>query len=121
PYWAYAWAGGAALALFLKDHPETVVGKTVLDFGAGSGLVGIAALRAGASRVYATEPDPIAHAAITLNAAANEASIEIWTHTDLPQVDIILAGDVFYEREVATQTLGMLRSSPAHVIVGDPF
>jgi predicted nicotinamide N-methyase len=121
PYWAYAWAGGAALALYLRDHPETVAGKTVLDFGAGSGLVGIAALLAGASRVFAIEPDPIACAAIALNAVANGASIDIWSHPDLPQVDIILAGDVFYERDVATKTMAILRTSPARVIVGDPF
>lgn len=121
PYWAYAWAGGAALALYLRDYPETVTGRTVLDFGAGSGLVGIAAVRAGASRVLAVEPDPIASAAITLNAAANDASIEIWRHPGLPEVDIILAGDVFYDREVATRTMAILRNSPACVIVGDPF
>jgi predicted nicotinamide N-methyase len=121
PYWAYAWAGGAALTLYLRDHPETVVGKTVVDFGAGSGLVGIAAHLAGASRVHAIEPDPLACAAITLNAVANGAAIDIWSGPDLPQVDIILAGDVYYDSDVAAKTTAILRTSAASVIVGDPF
>jgi predicted nicotinamide N-methyase len=123
PYWAYAWAGGAVLALYLKDHTEIVAGKTVLDFGAGSGLVGIAAARAGAERVLAIEPDPIAHAALRLNAEANGVSIESWTAQDFPDVDLILAGDVFYDAAVTRHTLPVLTdaASTATVLVGDPF
>ncbi|WP_291412282.1 methyltransferase [Devosia sp.] len=123
PYWAYAWAGGAVLARYLEDHPETVAGRTVLDFGAGSGLVGIAAARAGAAKIWAIEPDPIALTAMMLNAEANGVSLSPWTEPDLPEVDIILAGDVFYDAAVTRNTLPLLTAAAAEsqVIVGDPF
>lgn len=123
PYWAYAWAGGAVLALYLQDHPGTVAGKTVLDFGAGSGLVGIAAARAGAAKVWAIEPDPNAHAAMMLNAAANGVTITSWTELTLPEVDLILAGDVFYDTSVTHHTLPILAAAAegTKVLVGDPF
>lgn len=123
PYWAYAWAGGAVLALYLQDHPEVVAGKTVLDFGAGSGLVGIAAALARAAEVWSIEPDPIAHVAMVLNAAANGVTLKSWTESTLPQVDVILAGDVFYDASVARHTLPILKAAAGRtkVLVGDPF
>src|SRR5437868_15456592 len=75
PFWAFAWAGGQALARYLLDHPETVAGRELLDFGAGSGLVAIAAAKAGAARVIAAEIDPFATAAIAINAALNDVEI----------------------------------------------
>ncbi|WIY52668.1 50S ribosomal protein L11 methyltransferase [Devosia sp. YIM 151766] len=122
PYWAYAWAGGAALALYLRDHPELVSGRTVLDFGAGSGLAGIAAAKAGAGRVTALEPDPLGQAAARLNAEAN--GVELSIGTELPKTDIVLAGDVFYTAEVAARTLPVLSQAAergATVLIGDPF
>jgi predicted nicotinamide N-methyase len=124
PYWAYAWGGGAALALYLKDHPEAVAGQSVLDFGAGSGMVGIAAMKAGAVRVYAMEQDPVGQVAQRLNAEANDAAIELWTEGGLPVVDVVLAGDVFYAADVVAMTLPLLAEAAragATVLVGDPF
>lgn len=123
PYWAYAWAGGAVLALYLQEHPERVAGKTVLDFGAGSGLVGIAAALAGAAEVWAIEPDPIAYTAMMLNAAANRVRLKSWTEPGLPQVDLILAGDVFYDTSVTRHTLPILAAAAdkRRILVGDPF
>ncbi|ODT71041.1 MAG: hypothetical protein ABS75_09925 [Pelagibacterium sp. SCN 63-23] len=121
PYWAYAWAGGAALSLHLQAHPGLVTDRVVVDFGAGSGLVGIAAARAGAGKVWAIDPDPIAHAALTLNAEANGVAIELWEGPDLPRVDLILAGDVFYDADVAAHALPILAAAAAPVLIGDPF
>jgi predicted nicotinamide N-methyase len=124
PYWAYAWGGGAALALYLKDHPEAVAGQSVLDFGAGSGMVGIAAMKAGAVRVFAMEQDPVGQVAQRLNAEANDAAIELWTESGLPVVDVVLAGDVFYAADVVAMTLPLLAKAAragATVLVGDPF
>lgn len=124
PYWAYAWGGGAALSLYLRDHPEAVAGNTVLDFGAGSGLVAIAAARAGAASVLAVEPDPVGQVALQLNAQANDVDLRLWTEPALPSVDVILAGDVFYLPEVVATTLPILWDAAAQgakVLVGDPF
>lgn len=124
PYWAYVWGGGAALALYLRDHPEIVAGRTVLDFGAGSGLVGIAAAKAGATRIWAMDADPVAPVAINLNAQANQANIAIWAQADLPDAEIVLAGDVFYDPAILTRTLPLLEHAAqrgARVLVGDPF
>jgi predicted nicotinamide N-methyase len=122
PYWAYMWAGGVALALYLRDHPERVAGRNVLDFGAGSGLVGIAAAKAGAGRVLAFEPDPLGRIALRFNAEANEVEIGLSDAVEKP--DIVLAGDVFYDAEVAASTLPVLSAyaaNGANVLVGDPF
>lgn len=122
PYWAYAWAGGAALALYLRDNPQSVSGKSVLDFGAGSGLVGIAAALAGASGVTAFEPDPLGRIALGLNAEANGVNLKI---SEGPEAtDMVLAGDVFYDAKTARTTLPILRAlarDGATVLVGDPF
>lgn len=123
PYWAYAWAGGAALALHLLHHPDLVVGRSVLDFGAGSGLVGIAAALAGAARVSAFEPDAIGRVAAGLNAEANGVRLDV-VATPPCEVDIVLAGDVFYDAAVAALSLPALDDHVARgaiVLVGDPF
>lgn len=122
PFWAYAWAGGAALALYLRDHRQTVAGRSVLDFGAGSGLVGIAAAKAGAAAVLAFEPDPLGQTALALNAEAN--GVRITSANADAEADIVLAGDVFYDADVAARTLPTLAAHAARgatVLVGDPF
>ncbi|ESZ30631.1 SAM-dependent methyltransferase [Mesorhizobium sp. L2C067A000] len=127
PYWAYAWAGGAVLARYILDHPQSVAGRRVLDLGAGSGLVGIAAAKAGASAVIAAEIDRNGVAAIGINAAANGVEITIVdkdiTTGPPPAVDLVLAGDVFYGREVALRVIPFLDRCLAagiEVLVGDP-
>ena len=126
PYWAYQWAGGLALALHLIAHPELVAGKRVLDLGAGSGLVGIVAARAGAM-ASAAEIDANGRAAIGLNAAANSVALPL-VEVDIageapPDFDIILGGDVFYLEEVARAMLPFLQRCAAAgitVLIGDP-
>ena len=127
PYWAYQWAGGLALARHILDHPETVAGRRVLDLGAGSGLVGIAAAKAGAAQVIAAESDRNAHAAIELNAAENGFAITLADVDVLigpsPTVDLVLAGDVFYDRGTAlrmTAFLDRCLAAGIAVLVGDP-
>lgn len=127
PYWAFAWAGGQALARHILDHPELVRGKTVLDFGAGSGLVAIAAARSGAAAVTAAEIDPFATAAIALNAALNDVAITI-ASADLIGRDsapwqVLLVGDMCYERPLAERLTGWLRgmaNDGTLVLLGDP-
>ena len=123
PYWAFAWAGGQALARYVLDHPELVAGKRVLDIGAGSGLVGLAASRAGAASVLAADIDAFACAAIRLNAAANGCDIAV-TQDDLigapPAWDVILVGDLFYERPLAERLLEWLGPLDAPALLGDP-
>ena len=92
PYWAYAWAGGAALALYLRDHPELVAGQSVLDFGSGGGLVAIAAARAGA-KVTAFDSDAIGRVATEVNAEANGVAVSV--RDVVTEAEIVLAGDVF--------------------------
>ena len=127
PYWAFAWAGGQALARYLLDNRELVAGKRLLDFGSGSGLQGLAAKRAGAASVLAVDIDPIACAAIRMNALVNELVIETsaedWIGRDNPGWDVILAGDVCYERPMAGRVevwLRRLASEGTLVLVGDP-
>jgi predicted nicotinamide N-methyase len=127
PFWAFPWAGGQALARHVLDHPEAVAGRRVLDLASGSGLVAVAAARAGAARVTANEIDGYAAAAITLNAAANGVPVEV-RHEDLLDgtpdgAEVVLAGDVFYSRDFATRVLAFLdraRDGGADVLVGDP-
>lgn len=126
PFWAFAWAGGQALARYLLDHPDTVQGKRVLDFASGSGLSAIAAAKAGARDVLATEIDPFAIAAIGLNATANGVAIASTLEDVIGRDDgwdTVLAGDVCYEREMAARVFTWLRSLAgrgALVLMGDP-
>lgn len=127
PFWAFAWAGGQALARYLLDHPQTVAGKRVVDFAAGSGIVGIAAMKAGAAHVLAADIDEFCGAAIELNARANGVEIA-FTDEDLldappPAVDVILAGDICYEKPLATRVMAWLaqaRAAGSTVLIGDP-
>lgn len=127
PYWAFPWAGGQALARYLLDDPGTVRGRTVFDFGSGSGLVAIAAARAGAARVVAADLDPLCEAAVRLNAELNGVQLEYRAGDALgerlPGFDLVLAGDMFYERRLAEEGLAWLASLAglgARVLVGDP-
>jgi predicted nicotinamide N-methyase len=124
PFWAFAWAGGQALARHVLDNPHVVRGRTVLDLASGSGLVAIAAAQAGAAEVTANEIDALAAEAIGLNAAVNNVPIKIGFGDILDttvKVDVILAGDVFYSREMSSRVLSFLeRSSNELALVGDP-
>lgn len=130
PFWAFAWAGGQALARYVLDHPEVVVGRRVLDLAAGSGLVAIAAARAGAAPVIASDIDAFAAAAVILNAEANVVHIEMLLEDMLdhtgraqPRYDTILVGDFFYEQPTAARALAFLDRHAAlgvQVLVGDP-
>ncbi len=127
PYWAFAWAGGQALARFVLDHPDAVRGRTVLDFGAGSGLVAIAAMKSGARHVTAAEIDDFAIAAIALNAALNDVAIAIAAGDLLASApaswDTVLIGDMCYERPLAERLTAWLRDQArrgASVLLGDP-
>ncbi|HVW72033.1 MAG TPA: 50S ribosomal protein L11 methyltransferase [Rhizomicrobium sp.] len=123
PYWAFAWAGGQALARYVLDNPALVAGKRVLDIGSGSGLVAIAAARAGAAGVLAADIDAFACAAIGLNAAANACTVAT-TQDDLIGAlcswDVILVGDLFYERPLAERLLAWLTPLAVPVLLGDP-
>jgi predicted nicotinamide N-methyase len=127
PWWAFAWAGGQALARYLLDNPAAAAGRSVLDLGAGSGLGGIAAMKAGAARVLAADTDRFALAAIRLNAAANDVAIET-AGEDLLAIapagfDLVLVGDLFYERALAKRVLAFIEAAHAQgsaVLVGDP-
>ena len=128
PFWAFAWAGGQALARYVLDNPDVADGARVVDFASGSGLVAIAAARAGARHVVASDLDPFAVAAIGLNAAANGVGDRVAaTSDDLlatdPQADLVLAADVFYERDLAeavTAWLVGLQARGVTVLIGDP-
>jgi predicted nicotinamide N-methyase len=128
PYWAYCWGGGLALARHILDRPGTVAGRRVLDLGAGSGIVGIAAALAGASVVTASEIDRYALAALALNAAANGVAIatipDDLTSGPPPAVDVVAAGDLFYERELACRVTAFLArclDAGVEVLIGDPW
>ena len=128
PFWAFAWAGGQALARYVLDHPEVVAGRCVLDFAAGSGLVGIAARLAGAAQATCADVDPFCGAAVSLNAAANGVTAD-YVGDDLLEAappawaEVVLAGDIFYEQPLAGRVaawLGAARAAGATVLVGDP-
>jgi predicted nicotinamide N-methyase len=127
PFWAFAWAGGQALARYVLDHPALVAGKSVLDLATGSGLVGIAAMKAGARSVLAADIDLFATAAARLNAHANDVALDI-TDDDLLQngpgrFDVILVGDLFYEKDLAARVHAWLRQAQeqgALALIGDP-
>jgi predicted nicotinamide N-methyase len=127
PFWAFAWAGGQALARYLLDQPGEVRGRRVVDFASGSGLVAIAAMKAGAASVLACDIDPFCAAAVAANAQANGVEIA-FTGADLlsadpPEAEVICAGDVCYERPMAARVLAWLaaaRARGARVLIGDP-
>jgi predicted nicotinamide N-methyase len=127
PFWAFAWAGGQALARYLLDTPNEVAGRTVLDLGTGSGLTAIAAMKAGAASVLASDIDRMALASARLNAAANGVAIDTTEEDlllDLPgSFGAVLVGDLFYERELAERVLAFIAAAQAkgaRVLVGDP-
>lgn len=127
PFWAFAWAGGQALARWLLDHPDQVAGQRVIDLATGSGLVAVAAMKAGAASVLAADIDPFCAAAVAANATSNGVEIA-FTDANLldappPPADLICAGDVFYEKPMAEAVLAWLKRAQANgtrVIVGDP-
>ena len=127
PYWAFAWAGGLAIGRYLRDHPETVAGRRVFDLASGSGLCALAAMHAGAAEATGSDIDPLAAAAIELNARANGRRVSVVRRDVLedepPEVDVILAGDCWYEAELAGRVLPWLRHARnlgIRVLVGDP-
>ena len=125
PFWAFAWPGGQALARYILDHPAAVTGRRVLDFAAGCGIAAIAAAQAGATSVEAAEIDPLAAAAIALNASENQAHLTV-VATDVVDAccrwDLILCGDVCYEAPMTRHILPWLRrmAETADVWVADP-
>jgi predicted nicotinamide N-methyase len=126
PFWAFAWAGGQALARHVLDHPDIVCGKSVIDVASGSGLVGIAAMKAGATRVLCADIDLFAVSAISLNATLNQVEVAV-TADDvldaLVEEQVILVGDLFYEKGVASRCYAWLLSTKqrgADVLIGDP-
>jgi predicted nicotinamide N-methyase len=135
PFWGFAWAGGQALARYLLDHPDVVRERRVLDLACGSGIVAVAAARAGAADVLAVDVDPAAVAAAEANARANEVTVrtmaaDILDATygpagpdDPAKVDVVVAGDAFYSEAMAERVRGFLRRSArsgARVLIGDP-
>jgi predicted nicotinamide N-methyase len=127
PFWAFAWAGGQAIARYVLDHPELVRGKSVLDFASGSGLCAIAAMKAGAASALACDIDPFCRAAIAVNAEANGVEVGCIIGDLLddrpPPFDVILAGDICYEKTVSERVLAWLQMAHARgatVLIGDP-
>lgn len=129
PYWARCWGGGLALARHVLDHPETIDGQRVLDLGAGSGLVAIAAMKAGAAQVLAVDVDPYAVAAARLNAEANAVALEtrladLTDGAPPSDIDLMLVGDLFYDADLASAVLPFLQRCAAAgvgVLIGDPW
>ncbi len=135
PFWAFAWAGGQALARHILDHPEIIRGRSVIDLASGSGLVGLAALKAGAARVVAADIDQFAVVAIEMNTELNfsppphkgEGSLDV-TSEDLllaapPHAGVILVGDLFYEKDLASRVYDWLLQAERQgstVLIGDP-
>jgi predicted nicotinamide N-methyase len=128
PFWAFAWAGGQALARFVLDHRDHVAGKTIIDLASGSGLVAIAAMKAGATSVVAYDIDAFARTAMALNAMENGVVIEprgddLLGGAAPPAAQTILAGDIFYERDTAERAFAFLSAQAARgamVLIGDP-
>ncbi|QCI96827.1 class I SAM-dependent methyltransferase [Agrobacterium larrymoorei] len=126
PFWAFAWAGGQGLARYILDHPDEVAGKRVVDFASGSGLVAIAASMTGATEVLAVDIDPWAKSAILMNAAINGVQLKASSANIIGEeiaADVLLAGDVFYDRDFAGALLpwlSSLASKGIRVLVGDP-
>ncbi|MCV0426141.1 MAG: methyltransferase [Roseibium sp.] len=127
PFWAFAWAGGQGLARYILDTPELVAGKRVLDFACGSGLVGIAAMKAGAASCHAVDIDPFALTAAELNAALNGVVLSFETAditaAALPEADMVFCGDVFYDRVMADSVLcflDRLQDRNIEILIGDP-
>jgi predicted nicotinamide N-methyase len=128
PFWAFAWAGGQALARYLLDNPHAVAGRRVLDFASGSGIVGVAAMQAGAADVLCADIDPFCGAALALNAEANGVACG-FTGVDLLDApapawaQVIVAGDICYEKPLAERVMAWLaqaRAAGATVLIGDP-
>ena len=127
PFWAFAWAGGQALARYLLDHPQAVAGRSVFDFATGSGLVAMAAMKAGAGSAVGADIDPYCGPAVQLNSEANGVTVAFTDINQLdlppPEVDLITAGDIAYERPLAEQVRVWLRRARANgsrVLIGDP-
>jgi predicted nicotinamide N-methyase len=127
PFWAFAWVGGQAVARYLLDHRADVAGKRVVDFGTGSGLCAIAAMKAGAAYALAADVDPFCEEAVALNARANGVSVAFCggdlLDADPPDTDLFLAGDVCYEKPLAERALTWLKSAHrrgVRVLIGDP-
>ncbi|SDN75183.1 50S ribosomal protein L11 methyltransferase [Phyllobacterium sp. OV277] len=127
PYWAYLWAGGAALARYILEQPQSVQGLKVLDLGAGSGIIAIAAAKSGASHVLAAEIDQNAIVALQLNAAVNNVALTLigddLTSGSPPPVDLVLVGDLFYGPELASRVIAFLDrclDAGINVLIGDP-
>jgi predicted nicotinamide N-methyase len=127
PYWAFAWAGGLAIGRYIREHPEVAAGRRVFDVASGSGLCAIAAMRAGAAAATAADVDAFAAAAIEVNARANGCRVTVVRRDVLdeepPDVDVILAGDCWYDASLAGRVLPWLHRAREHeidVLVGDP-
>jgi len=127
PYWAFAWAGGQALARYILDEPALVAGKNVLDLGSGSGLVAIAACRSGAASATAADIDPLAAAAARLNGSLNAATLQTTVRDLLAEAptayDVILVGDLFYEANLAKRVMAFIDAAAvkgSKILVGDP-
>lgn len=129
PFWAFAWAGGQAVARYVLDHPKVVAGRRVLDFATGSGLVAIAAMKAGAVSALGSDVDSFCGPAVALNAAVNQVAVA-FTDADLldapppADIDVILAGDICYEQPLAGRVLAWLTAARAMgmtVLIGDPM
>jgi predicted nicotinamide N-methyase len=127
PFWAFAWAGGQALARYIIDNRDLAAGRTVIDLGAGSGICAIAAALAGAAHVLAADVDPFSKYAIALNGAANGVAIDVATDNLLsappPAADLLLIGDLFYEKDLSEEVMdwaGRMLANGATVLVGDP-
>lgn len=124
PFWAFAWPGGQALARYVLDHPQLVSGRSVLDIGCGSGLVAIAAAKAGAAIITASDSDPFARTAARLNAGANQVTVCVAPDVlnTIHEADVVLAGDVWYERDLSDLVMSFLdraASTGSEVLAGD--